>query len=441
MNLDPKNLRHDFLRFIFASVMAQWIFALYSAVDGMFVARGVNEVALSAVNIASPYINFLFSVSLLFAAGTSTIAAIHLGQGNQQRASQVVTENLVLVMILSGIITAVVLTFPETIATFLGATDVTMEYVKKYITTVAPFSICFVVAYEFEMLVKTDGYPKYAAIAIISGCLIHCLLDYILVIRMHLGVMGAGLATGCAQLSLVIIYLIHFLGPRATLHLTPFRFRLGEIWRIIRNGLPSGLTEFSAGITTFLFNHAIITYLDNDSLISYTIIGYINTIVVMGMAGIAQGAQPMISYYHGQNSPVNVKRLLKYGIVSVAVLAVTVFAGCLIGADFFVRLFISAENTSLIASSATVFRIFSVSFLILGFNVVICGFFAAIEHPMCSLIISAARGLVTIAIALYLMTTLFGGGGVWWSASVSELLCLVITLALFRWQHKRGTLY
>ena len=76
MNLDPKNLKVDYMRFLVASVMAQWVFALYSAVDGMFVARGVSEIALSAVNIASPFINFLFSLSLLFAAGTSTVAPV-----------------------------------------------------------------------------------------------------------------------------------------------------------------------------------------------------------------------------------------------------------------------------------------------------------------------------------------------------------------------------
>ena len=38
MNLDPRHLKKDYMRFMIASVMAQWVFALYSAVDGMFVA-------------------------------------------------------------------------------------------------------------------------------------------------------------------------------------------------------------------------------------------------------------------------------------------------------------------------------------------------------------------------------------------------------------------
>ena len=61
MNIEKGPLKTRFLKFILPSMAAQWIFALYTMIDGMFVARGVSEDALSAVNIASPYINFLFS--------------------------------------------------------------------------------------------------------------------------------------------------------------------------------------------------------------------------------------------------------------------------------------------------------------------------------------------------------------------------------------------
>ena len=103
-------LKKAFWRFIWPSVIAQWIFALYTMVDGMFVARGVSETALSAVNIASPFVNFLFSVSILFAVGTSTIVAICLGKGEKQTADQVYTQSMaVLIAVSLAIMLAVLL--------------------------------------------------------------------------------------------------------------------------------------------------------------------------------------------------------------------------------------------------------------------------------------------------------------------------------------------
>ena len=64
MRLEGKSLKSDFLRFIIPSIIAQWVFSLYTMVDGIFVARGVSEVALTAVNISMPFTTGLFSISI-----------------------------------------------------------------------------------------------------------------------------------------------------------------------------------------------------------------------------------------------------------------------------------------------------------------------------------------------------------------------------------------
>lgn len=123
MRLEGKSLKSDFLRFIIPSIIAQWVFSLYTMVDGIFVARGVSEVALTAVNISMPFTTGLFSISILFAVGNSTIVAILLGQGEKERANEVFTQNVVLLCTLSVLITILVIVFLEPFARFLGATD------------------------------------------------------------------------------------------------------------------------------------------------------------------------------------------------------------------------------------------------------------------------------------------------------------------------------
>ena len=185
MNLEGMSLKKKFWRFVWPSVVAQWIFALYTMVDGMFVARGVSEVALSAVNIASPFVNFLFSVSILFAVGTSTVVAIFLGQGRQREANQANTQNMVVTGVLSLFIMLMVRLCLDPIVSFLGATQSTQEYVKHYILSLLPFTWWFIISYTFETLVKTDGFPRFAAVAVASGALVNCVLDYLFVMVFH----------------------------------------------------------------------------------------------------------------------------------------------------------------------------------------------------------------------------------------------------------------
>ena len=55
MLLSGKSLKHDFIRFVSATVASQVVFSLYSMVDGLMVSIGVNEYAMSAVNLAIPF--------------------------------------------------------------------------------------------------------------------------------------------------------------------------------------------------------------------------------------------------------------------------------------------------------------------------------------------------------------------------------------------------
>lgn len=436
MKLEGKSLKHDFFRFIIPSLIAQWVYALYTMIDGLFVARGVSELALSGVNIAMPFVTLLFSVALMFAVGSSTVIAILLGEKKEQKAKEVFTQNILTTILVSILITAAVLRKSEEISAFLGATELTAGYVKTYITTIACFSVFFICSYSLEVLIKTDGYPMKATAIVTAGAVLNCILDYIFVIVLHKGVWGAAFATGLSQLIVVLLYLTHFCSKKTHMKLRSFTPSLSLTWRTVKIGLSSGITEFSAGIVIFLFNHAILTYLNEEFIVSYTIVTYVSTIIVMSMAGIAQGIQPLVSYYYGRRLPGKYHLLLKYALCFCAVFSIAAFVISRLIASPLISLFVSPELSELRKISVRVFYTFSYSFLLCGVNIIIGGFFTAIEYPKSSMAISLGRGFVFVALSLRLLTALFGGNGIWWASTLAEGLCLLLTLALFLFYRK-----
>lgn len=431
MKLEGKSLKHDFFRFIIPSLIAQWVYALYTMIDGLFVARGVSELALSGVNIAMPFVTLLFSVTLMFAVGSSTVIAILLGEKKEQQAKEVFTQNVLTTIFVSALLTALVLWKSEEIAAFLGATELTAGYVKTYITTIACFSVFFICSYSLEVLIKTDGYPMKATVIVTAGAVLNCILDYIFVILLHKGVWGAAFATGLSQLIVVLLYLTHFCSKKTHMKLVRFTPSLSLCRRTVKIGISSGITEFSAGIVIFLFNHTILTYLNEEFIVSYTIVTYVSTIIVMSMAGIAQGIQPLVSYYYGKRLPGQYHLLLRYALGFGAAFSIAAFAiSRMIGTPL-VNLFISPELSKLRLESVRVFHIFSYSFLLCGINIIIGGFFTAIEYPKSAMAISLGRGFVFVALSLKILTAFFGGNGIWWASTLSEGLCLLLTLALF----------
>ena len=198
MNL---NLVRRFFKFTVPSIVSMWIFSLYSLVDGMFVAWGVGEHALTAVNLSLPFVSLVFTLGILLATGTSTVLSIALGQKDVERARNYFNQNLFVVIAATLLLAVLVLFNLDWVADFLGATGENHHLVKEYVGVIACFSVFFTVSYNLEVQVKADGAPHVSIIGVISCGLMNVVLDLLFVAGLHMGVAGAAIATTLANLT------------------------------------------------------------------------------------------------------------------------------------------------------------------------------------------------------------------------------------------------
>ena len=411
---------------------SQVVFSLYSMVDGLMVSIGVNEYAMSAVNLAIPFTNALFSIAVLFAVGSSTLIAIFIAQEKRHEADTLFSQNFVTLLVIGAIITALVLLFLDPFARLLGADDITLDYVRHYLLGIAPFSVCYLVSYNLEVLVKTDGYPRYALFTVIGGCLTNCVLDYIAIFWLDMGVFGAAVATGISQLVTCISYFIHFFSQKCTFRLRKFRFDPRLYARILPIGLSDGVTELCTGLMIFLFNRTVLRCIGTDGVVTYTVIAYVTTIIINLMVGISQGAQPLVSFQYGREDHAACRKLLRYGLTTVSVLAPVLFVLIFLFAPQIVRTYLSHASSELVEYSIHAFRRYSISYLLVGFNIVIGGFLTALERPLPAISISVGRGLVLQSAVLLLFAAVFGGEALWYTPILSEAMCLVLSLVFLR---------
>lgn len=423
-----QSLLKQFFHFSAATVASLMVFSLYSIVDGLFVARGVGEYAMTAVNLSVPFVNLLFSIAVIFAVGTSTIIAYLLGQKNAQSANKLFSQNLVTLVVIGVTISVLVLAFTEPLARLLGAEEVTLEYTIHYLQGLAPFAVCFMISYNLEVLVKTDGRPRLALVTVCVGCVTNCVLDYLAIFHWGLGIWGAAAATGLSQLLTCIIYLTHFLGKHTTFH--PVRFRMD--WKIYRRLLPigisDGLTELCNGLMIFLFNHTILRCIGTDGLVAYTIIAYANTLVINITMGVSQGSQPLISFQNGRGDGTAIGNLLRYGLRTMCGIAAVCFTVLFLAAPKLVAVYLPEAGAEMLTFATDAFRRYSLCYLPVGFNIYIAGFLTAMERPLPAVSISTGRGLILQGSILLLLAAVLGGGSIWFAPVISEVLCLGLSV-------------
>ena len=434
------SLKKKFFKYLFPSVTAMWIFSLYTMVDGIFVSRGVSEIALAAVNISMPFINFIFAISMLFSTGASTIISIYLGKNDLKKANEIFTFNLFAMIIFSLSLTIISLLNLDKIALFLGATKLNFYLVKDYLKIIISFNSFFIISYCLEVLTKADGYPHLAIIGMIISAITNIILDFLFVIIFDFGIKGAAIATIIAQGVSFIFFLRHFLSKKSKLKLTKLNIKLSYLKRIFYIGFPDAITELTSGIIILLFNQTILKYIGEDGIITYSIICYMSTLVIMTMIAITQGMQPLCSFYYGKNDTTTIKKLIKLSLKSILISSIIIFLLSIIFTKEIVFIFIKDTSSNLYLYSISAFRIFSTSFLILGFNILISGYFASIEEPFKATIISLCRGIIFITISLFLLSFYSGDTGIWISTLVAEIVCLIISIYLLLRRNKVYTI-
>ncbi len=436
MILDKVSIRRQFFKYAVPSIVAMWVFSVYTMVDGFFVAKYVGESALAAINVSLPFVNGIFALAILFATGAATLVGISLGGGDEDRANRIFNLTIAVEIIFSLIGIVFCKIFLSEIVYALGAPESLFQDVYSYLSIIVGFSTFFIVSYNFEVLIKTDGFPRRATLGVALSAFTNIMLDYIFVGVLNLGVSGAAWATGIAQVGSTILFAYHFAFGNSKLKFSRKIANVSIMKAIIPIGFGSFLMEFSGGFIVLLYNHYIMLIIGETGLITYTVLSYTTLFVISTMLGLTQGMQPLVSFSFGRQSRKTYKYILRITLVAAFVLSVISYFASNFFSEQLISLFISRENNVLTSATKESLSYYSPVFLCAGLNTVIGGYCAAIGKSKQSLLISLLRGFILIWLALEVARFINNAEMLWLSDFIAEFVTLIISSALLMFSFK-----
>ena len=131
---------------IFYPTLLSMVFAsLFTVADGIFVGQGVGSNALAAINIVSPLFLMTTGLALMFGAGVSVVASIHLSQDNGKAANINITQAFDVATLLMIVIAIAIYFFRIPFLRLLGSSDALLPLCQDYLLTILPGCICIVI--------------------------------------------------------------------------------------------------------------------------------------------------------------------------------------------------------------------------------------------------------------------------------------------------------
>lgn len=185
------------------------------------------------------------------------------------------------------------------------------------------------------------------------------------------------------------------------------------------------LTNLSMSLVNMLFNMQLMKYVGSDGVVAYGIIMYVGFIFSGTYLGYSIGTAPIIGYHYGAENTDELNNLLKKSLKLIAIASITMTGMAEILSKLLASIFVSYD-AELLELTTRAIRLFSISYIISGFNIFSSSFFTALNNGVVSAVISFLRTLVFQIVMIFVLPLIWGLDGIWLSVLFAEILALIV---------------
>lgn len=426
--LSPTRL---FFRCALPSMVSMAVTSLYTVADGIFVGHFVGADALAAINLVMPLIIMSFALADMVAVGSSVQIAIRLGEKKQNEACRIFTVCALLIFAISCVVGLAGFLLAEPILRLMGAGPEVTALAAVYLKIYAAFSPAIMIFFAVDNYLRICGKVRYSMGLNVAISLLNILLDFLFIAVWRLGVGAAALAS-CLSLSLgTVLGFLPILGGKLPLRFTRGSIAPSVLGNIVANGASEFFSNISGSVLMVILNSVLLRLSGSMAVAAFSIVLYVDSVVVSLLYGISDAMQPAISYCYGAGLRPRMYALEKRVLAAGAAVSLLTMAFMLLGGRGIISLFVPGGDTALLDMGLQAMKLFSLSYLTGWVGTGLSAFFTAVNRPAISLGLALCRALVFPLLCLVFLPRLLGLDGVWLTSPMGNLLTAALAVTLF----------
>lgn len=432
------------LKFSIPCVMGLLISAFYNIVDQIFIGNSeLGYLGNAATGVSFPVICIANAFAWCIGDGAASFLSICAGRKDGERAHKCVGTGITVTTLISIVLATVGLIWARPLMALFGASDQTLDMAVEYFRIVVAFFPFYLLLNVMNSMIRADGSPAYAMIAMLTGAVINIILDPIFIFVLKRGIAGAAWATVIGQVMSFLVCMVYFFKPK-TFRLTKKSFLPdGEVLcHIIALGGATFITQLSIVVLSLVGNMmlakygAISKYGPDIPISVFSIQSKVYTVVCNIVVGVVLGGQPIFGYNYGAGNMDRVRQAYRLVLRTTLIVGLCAVALFELRPQLVINIF-GAGDTLYQEFAVKTFRIY------LSLTVITClvkmtaVFFQSIGKSVYAMIASLVRDILCFTpLALFLPVLLertepgSGINGILLAAPISDLVALAVILAL-----------
>ena len=426
------------------TITAQLINMLYNVVDRVYIGHmeGVGDLALTGVGVCMPLIMIISAFAALVAGGGAPRASIFMGQGDRDSAERTMGACFTLQCLISVILTVILAIFHEPLLLAFGASENTIEYAAAYMQIYSVGTIFVQLTLGMNAYITAQGFAKMGMLTVVIGAVANIILDPIFIFALDMGVRGAALATILSQAISCVWVLLFLSGRKSILRLRPgvMKIDLKLALPCIALGSAHFIMQASESVISACFNTSLRTYGGDIAVGAMTILTSVMQFAMLPLQGLAQGAQPIISYNYGAKNRERVRGIFKILLTSSLIYSMTIWAAVMLFPRGFASIFTS--DAALLDFTSGALRIYCAVLGIFGIQIACQMTFVSLGKALSSMVVAIMRKFVLLLPLIYIVPTFFDGGmkttGVYLAEPIADVIAVSFTAILFAFQFRKA---
>ncbi len=415
------------------------VMSLNVLVDSIFVGNWIGSLAIAAINVVLPVSFFIAALGMAIGIGGSSIISRALGGNQKEKALKTFGNQITLTLLVTISMAVLGLVYVDGLIPAFGGKGAIFDPAKVYYTIVL-YGVPFLgLSMMGNAVIRAEGKPKFAMIAMIIPSISNLLLDYLFIYIFEWGMEGAAWATTISYFFCFSYIFYFFLSKNSELKIDFSHFGLeGVILKEIGSlGFVTLARQAVVSITYLIMNN-ILFGLGGEAMVAvYAIIGRMLMFALFPVFGVTQGFLPIAGFNYGAEKYTRVRESIKTAIFYAAVLATIVFIGLMVFSAEITSLFLSnkshmseadlATNAFVLEHTPNAMRWVFAATPIIALQLIGAAYFQAVGKAVPALLLTLTRqGFFFIPLVI-LLPKLMGEIGVWISFPISDVLATMVT--------------